>query len=120
MVDRQRRVGEFQPGKTGERNTLAQGIHEKQVAQGFRALQVFGGQFHHHPVLVERVVDHTHLALAKGVVQGGVNIAHRQAHAGGCIPINHQRGLQTAVLLVGVHVHNFRQRHHGAANAGVP
>ena len=120
VVDGQRCVGEFQPRKTGQRNALPQAVDEKQVAQRLRALQVFGGQLHHHTVLVERVIDNTHLALAERIVQRVVDVAHGQAHAGRRLAVYHQRGLQAAVLLVGVHVHQFRQGHHGAADARVP
>ena len=120
MIDRQRGVGELQPGKRAQGDSLTQAADEEKAAQRLWVLQMFGCQFHHHPVLVERVVDHTDLALAERVIERGVNRAHGEAHARGGITVDHQRGLQATVLLVGVDVHQFRQGHHGAANARVP
>ena len=79
-----------------------------------------GRQLHHHPVLVERVVDRRDLALAEGVVERRIDGAHGEPQAGHAVAVEHQAGLHALVLLVGADVGEFRQRHQGAADARFP
>ena len=61
-------------------------------------------------ILVQRLVHDGHLALAKGIVQGIVDVAgvHAQPRRG--VPVNDYSGFQALVLLVGVDVAQFGQR----------
>ena len=120
MRHRQRGVGEFHPRKTAQGHGLAQVVDELQTLQRLGALQMLGCQFHDHAVLVQGVVNHTHLALTKGIGQGRVNRAYRQAQTGRRIPVNHQRGLQATVFVIIVHVLQRLELGQGAAQFRLP
>ena len=120
MADRQGGVGHLQTGKCAQGYGLATGIDELHLLQGLGALQVLGRQLHHHPVLVQGVVDDTHLALAVGVVQGGVDHAHVQAQPRQGIAVDHQGGLQAPVFIVGVDIFQLGQTAQGHADARLP
>ncbi len=53
-----------------------------------RALKVLGAELHHHPILVERVVDGGHQALAKGVVEHGIDLLRGDAELGRGIAVD--------------------------------
>ena len=120
VVDAERCVGGPDFCKTRQwylRTALA---GDKQSRQHLGALQKFGGEFHHHAVLVKRVVDHPHLALAKGVVQRGVQIAHRDTQACCRIAVDRDGRLHAFVLLIAVDIGQLRQFGKRRAQAGLP
>ena len=106
--------------KAASGTCVARRAGDVQALQRLRALQVFGGELHHHAVLVERVVDHADLALAEGVVQRGVDGAHRHAQARRGVAVDDERGLHALVLLVGVDVGQLRQLRQRIAHARLP
>ena len=108
VVDAERCVSGLYLGKAGQRHLRPAFAGDKQSRQHLGALQKFGGEFHHHAVLVKRVVDHPHLALAKGVVQRGVQIAHRDTQACCRIAVDRDGRLHAFVLLVAVDIGQLR------------
>lgn len=75
---------------------------------------------HHHLVLIERLIDGRNLALTKGVVQQAVDIGNVNAqprHAGTVIGQGH---FGPFILLVRVHVHQFRQGCKSTADFRLP
>ena len=70
--------------------------------------------------MIERRVNGGDLPLAEGVVERGVDEARRHTHSGCRIPIDHQRGLQSLVLLIGIDVDQLRQLAHRLADARLP
>ena len=115
MRHRQRRVGEFYSRKTAERHSLATVIDELHTLQRLGVLQIRRSQFHHHAVLVQRVVNHPNLALAETVAEHRVNGAHRQAQTGCRISVNHHRGLQATLFKVTADVFQFFEFGQGTA-----
>ena len=71
--------------------------------------QYCGASFHHHAVLVQRLVDGRDLALAEGVVERGVDRRGLMPRRAAASRSKVTRGLQALVLLVGVDVGEFGQ-----------
>ena len=67
-------------------------------------------QGQNHVVLIDRLVHHRDLALAKSVVQRGVHGLRRQTEARCGIAVDDHIGRQAGILLVGADVGNLRQR----------
>ena len=109
VVDRQRRVAWLDAGEHRQRHPRAIGGDHVHLLENFRAALVRLAHFHHHPVLIERVVDGRHLALAEGVVQHRTDHLDIDAIAGGRLAVDHQAALQAFVLLIAVDVLELRQ-----------
>ena len=109
VVDRQRRVARLDAGEHRQRHPRAVGGDHIHLLENFRAALVRLAHFHHHPVLIERVVDGRHLALAEGVVQHRTDHLDIDAIAGGRLAVYHQAALQAFVLLIAVDVLELRQ-----------
>lgn len=120
MLHGQRRGRGGDPGKGRQRNLLARAVDEEEAAQRLRALQILGRGRHHHTVLVERVVDHAHLALAEGVVERVVDLRHRQAQARGLVAVYDQLRLHAVVLHIAVDIGQLRQRGQHLTDARLP
>ena len=69
-----------------------------------RVLPVARRDLHHHVILVERVVDRRHLALAEGVVERVVDRRDAEAEPRGRGAVDRHVGLEAALLLVGIDV----------------
>jgi hypothetical protein len=77
---------------------------EENLAQGLRILPIFRRHFHHHEVLVERVVDRRNGPLAKCVIEHIVDLVRLEAIArrGGAADLEIR--LQTVLLQIRVDV----------------
>jgi hypothetical protein len=74
------------------------------VAQGQGILPVLRRHFHHHVILVERLVHGGYLALAEGIVKRVVEQLRRDAEARRGLAVVGDHRLQAAILLVAVDV----------------
>ena len=83
-------------------------------------MRELGGQFHHHAVLVERVVDNPHLTLAERVIERVVDGGDCHAQARRRVTVDDQRSLQALVLLVGVDVCQLGQQRQCVAYPRLP
>ena len=66
------------------------------------------------------MINHAHLALTVGVVQGCIDHAHAQAQSGQGLAVDHQSGLQATVFIVGVDIFQLGQAAQGQADAWLP
>ncbi|MGY3540201.1 hypothetical protein ACVIIY_004421 [Bradyrhizobium sp. USDA 4515] len=78
------------------------------VLQRLRVLPVARRDLHDDVILVARDIDRRHLPLAEGVVEGVVDLAHRDAEPGRGVAVDHEIGFQALVLLVAVDVGEIR------------
>ena len=120
MVDHERRVGRLPAGEGGERHLGAAVGDDVGVAQLRRVLPVGRGHLHHHMILVEGIVDGRNLPLAEQVVQRGVELEQVHPEPRRRIAVDHERRLQSEVLLVGAHVNDVSNPAQRLADARLP
>ena len=112
VVDLQRCPARFVVAERGQRHALAVVADHLDLAEDLRALLVLLVDLHHHPVLVQRVEDGRHLALAERVVEHRVDHFHVDPQGRRAVAVDHQAGLHALVLGVAVDVHQLRQLAH--------
>ena len=110
MVHRQRRVRRLPAGEVRQRDRLAVIIDHKHLVQRADVLGVARINFHHHLVLVHRLIDGGDFTLPEGVVKQAVGRFNVNAQAGHGFAIVGERHLRAVILAVGVHVRQLRQR----------
>ena len=77
---------------------------QENLVERLRILPVLRRHFHHHEVLVERVVDSRHGALAERVIQHVVDLVRRKAVASRRGAVELDVGLQAVLLQVRVDI----------------
>src|SRR5215468_8648113 len=87
-------------GEGGERNLLARARLDVDRLERVGILLVLRRHLEDHVVLVERRVDVGDLALAEGVVERVVDELGEDTETRGGVPVDDERGLEPAVLLV--------------------
>ena len=108
VVYGQRRNPLFEMGHGAERNHLAGAGVDVNVVERLRVLPELRRDFHHHVILVERGVHRRDLGLAEGAVESGIHQLGCDSEPGRRLAVIDQPGLQAAILLVRVHVGEFR------------
>ena len=103
-----------------ERNFPSNRRADIDVVQGRGILPELRRDFHHHVVLIQRRVHGGDLRLSKCVVKSVVNHLRRDAQARRRVAVVNQRGLQAAVLLIGIHVGEDAQFAHLGEQARAP
>src|SRR6266481_9598282 len=93
----------------GERDLLPVGRLYVDVAQVAGIGLKLRPYLQHHVILVELREDGRDLALSKSVIERVINGLRQNAKTRGRIAINHQIGLQAAVLLVAGYITQLRQ-----------
>ncbi len=120
MVNRQRRVSGLPFRKPRERNRLAFAVHHEHLIERADILGVTWVDFHHHFVLVKRLVDGRNLALAEGVIEQAIGVLHADAKPRHRFAVIDQAHLRAVVLLIGVHVGELRQFRERLADFRLP
>ena len=129
MTHRQRRVGHLPACDGGQwharrrhrrRHSHPRRADQHHIGQGRRVLPETRCCLQHHPILIQRRIDGRHLALREQIGQGGIDQALIDAQTRCRIMINHQRGLQPLVLLIGVDIGDLGQLRQRLADARLP
>ena len=112
VIHRQRNVGGHEVSERRQRYGRAAGGAQVNILQSLGRLLELRRDFHDHVVLVERTVHGGDLPLSEGVVERIVDVLRGYTQPAGGVAIDHQLRLQSLILLVGIHVAQFRQAAH--------
>ena len=102
--DGERRAARDEAREGVERHLGARGRLHVDALERIGILLEGGRDLEDDPVLVQRGEDRRDLALAEGVVEGLVDGLGQDAESRRGVAVDHERGHQPAVLLVGGHV----------------
>ena len=103
-----------------QRNVGAFGRLHVDRFQEVRAFPPLLLQGQNHVVLIDRLVHHRDLALAKSVIERGVHRLRRETEARRGIAVDDHIGRQAGILLVGADVRNLRKRREPVQNFRPP
>ncbi|MNP51364.1 hypothetical protein D3C76_1456750 [compost metagenome] len=109
MVYRQWRIGRLPAGKIGQWDRFTVVVNDVHFIQRTDVLGVARIDFHHHFVLVHRLINGGDLALTKGVIEQAVGCLNVDAQTRHSFAVIGQVHLCAVVLLVRVHICQFRQ-----------
>ena len=109
VIHGQRSIRRLKMREGRQRHRRSRGRAQINILQGFGSLLELRRNFHDHVILVQRPVHGGNLPLPKGVVESIVQGLRSDPHPAGGVAIDHQLGLQSFILLVGVLVAQFRQ-----------
>src|ERR1700734_2684604 len=112
VIHRQRYVGRREVSKGRQGYGRAEGRPQVNILQRIGGLLELRRDLHDHVILVERTVNGRDLPLSEGIVKRIINVLRGDAQPAGGVAVDHQLGLQSAILLVGIHVAQFLQHAH--------
>ena len=109
------------PGsEAGEWHPLPLRAHNLELGQHFRTLGVARVQLHHHPILVQLVVQGGNLTLREGVVQGRGDSLHIDAETPRGFAVDIEHHLTSLVAVHRIHIHQQRALRHRLGNLARP
>ena len=104
MVDSEGCCLHFKMGECAQRDLRPRRRPHKKLLDRVRAVAERRIHFHHNVVLVQLRVDRRHLPLTKSVVQSGVDRLRSNSQPGSCVPVDDERCLEAARLLIRVNI----------------